>query len=157
MSLHVHIHGNVEATERALQGKYVVMVKFNQLSPGYVSPGHKTYGYMTNDSSIKVGDFVAVMSPSTGVCATEVVDVLLRRDFQYNASKWIIGKIDLTAYRNREENEKRLNKLRREIDQKKQELAAKYDLQMVAEDSPEGAKLVDEYESLMRALGETDY
>lgn len=61
-------------------------------------PNHsKQYSYLTDDDSVRRGDYVVVMSPSTGPTAVKVMEVL------YNtrstaAVKWVVDKIDFAAH-----------------------------------------------------------
>lgn len=60
----------------------------------------KTYHYLTDDSSVRAGDYVTVMSPlwdAPAVCKVVDIDWNTRLT---SAFKRIIGKIDLTEYHN---------------------------------------------------------
>lgn len=112
-----------------------------------VNPRSKEYYYklLPNMSKPKIGDLV-VTSCQNGfqVCAVTTLDAVA--DFPNMA--YVVGVVDVAAYRAEIERQDRKNRLHAEIMRKKKELESTIALEMYAERSPEFKALLDAYNNL---------
>lgn len=142
----------------------IIQVKFNDYDT-------KSYAYFTDDASISVGDFVAVVTPNNreqGVAvfgaATEEGGAPVMLGYPKIACvssttetvqgvemvrEWVVGKLDLESYAKRRETEERrkiLNaKIKRAVEDAKREL----DVSDLAARSPALAELLKQRENLV--------
>lgn len=122
----------------------VVEVKFLESSENY---NQKTYIYFT-DEEFTVGDNAVVMV----VNKLKIVEVVATRGFtkaQLNkATKWIVQRIDLTAHKERMEQQKVINDIKARLQQKKEELSEMAILKTLAQDDEETRNLLIELQNL---------
>lgn len=114
----------------------IVSVKFEEYG--------KAYCYLT-DLDLVVGDKAIVESPS-GFAVVNVIDVDCQN---IKASKWIVDKVDFTAYDERKARQERLHDLKKSMDKKRKELDEFEIFAYYASKDAEMASLYNEYMKLM--------
>ena len=119
-----------------------ISVKFTD---GY---SDKVYAYLTEDTEIKNDDCVVVDSPNGGYKVVRVVSVEETIESVTKASKWIVQKVDDTAYKARIEKEKRKAVLELKLARAVEEARKKVDYSELAKLNPEIAKMVEEMNSI---------
>lgn len=117
-------NGEVEVNNRTKE-------YFYRLLPGMTKP--------------KKGDFV-VTACSNGfqVCVVTTLDAM----FDMSDMAYVVGVVDVEAYRTTLERQKQKEQLHKELMRKKKELESTIALEMYAERSPEFKALLDAYNSL---------
>jgi hypothetical protein len=130
----------------------VVLVVFN----GNTQP----YAYHTRDPELKVGDFALVVSPHDGprgfrvpeldgsLQIVRVVDVKETAHSINAASKWIVGKIDLTAAFEEAERRGQIAVLEAKIKQARKAAEERVKLEQLRELSPELDGLITQLDQL---------
>lgn len=136
-----------EALPLSVAGQRIVRAQFVD------GRGQKDYAYYTDDETIAKDDFVVVVSPygevyddeSQGyVKVVKVVSVEETVEAITKASKWIVQKVDLAAYRERMKRIERLKLLDAKIEQAKKEAMRRLELKQLMDMSPELKQLVEE-------------
>lgn len=123
--------------ESETNGLTVVGVRFNGT--------YKTYHYWS-DIPFKEGDKAVVDTPSNGLTIVDVVSV--SKENASRVLKWIVQKIDLTAYQERVKLAERKRVLELEMDQRIEKLQERDRFKLFAKEDPQLAKMLKEYNSL---------
>ena len=104
--------------------KRVISVKF--ASDGGNSFNSKSYSYYTDDDTIQIGDYVVVAVDSMHNLIPKVTQVAethgLSKNDRDKACKWIVGKIDLLEYKEKQAIEKKINEVRAQLRQRREEM-----------------------------------
>lgn len=145
-------HRKAQQAASLINGVHTVEVCFrHELQPnrGYTHLPNKRYSYMTTDNTIKKGDVVVVDSPTTSYTCVEVVAVH-KNTKQPNASKWVVQKVNDTAYKNDIEMRKRIKQLEQQIGERAETLRRKFEINDLAKHDAVLAQFVTELELLKR-------
>jgi hypothetical protein len=124
----------------------------------------KTYAYYTADQDIAVGDYVNVVSPYDGqfnergnhfeealgghLVVVKVVSVEETVESIERAAKWVVSRIDVTAYAERQAKQERRQVLLAKVRKLEKEARARMELDKLRELSPELATAIDELSEL---------
>ena len=102
------------------------------------------YDYIYDLSApVKVGDNLVVDSPYSGLAIVKVVSIK-----ETGGTKYVVAKIDLTEYEERQAKLAKVKKLRTELDKKMKSLESTLKYQMLANLDPEARVLIDELRKL---------
>jgi uncharacterized protein (DUF1919 family) len=104
---------------------------------------YKPYDFKT-DLDLKEGDLV-VCDTARGYNVGQVVGI---KESSKSATKWIVCKVDLEAHQKRLEHEKKLAEIKAKMEQRRKKLESLQIYRMLAQEDPEMAKLLKEYEEL---------
>jgi hypothetical protein len=130
----------------------VVLVVFNN--------NCQTYAYHTRDSSLKVGDYALVVSPHDGprgfrvdelngsLQIVKIVDIKETVHSINAASKWIVGKIDLTAAFEEQRRREEIAVLQAKIQKARKAAEERVKLEQLRELSPELDTLITQLDQL---------
>lgn len=118
----------------------------------------KTYTYLY-DGEVKVGDYVVVAVPRTRYSADEsygyqvvkVTDIVEGRGPK--ATKYIVDVVNVEAYEQRVENEKKRQAIIAELTERQKKMDEETRFAMLAARDPEAARLLEELRHLGRASG----
>lgn len=122
----------------------------------------QTYSYHTRDESIQVGDYCLVISPIQDhkrgswriqnlngfLTIVKVVDVKETTHSINMASKWIVGKLDITSALAEAERQEQLAVLKAKIDKARKAAEERVKLEQLRELSPELDSLITAYDAL---------
>lgn len=130
---------------KMLMGNYkVATVKFlngTNTKQGYV--------FALYDNDINVGDAV-LCDTANGYNAAEVISIDTQQEYEgYQPTKEIICKVDFTAFKQRQENRVKAQKLKAEMEKKMQAMQELALYELMAEKSPELKEMLETYKSLL--------
>ena len=120
-----------------------VSVKF---SSGYQE---KTYAYLTDIDDVSVGDTVVVESPHSGMTCVVVKGIDDSAEAISKATKWVVCKVNDTAYRARIEAEREKAKILAKLQKIKAQVLEQNQFEELARLSPEAADLVKQLKTLI--------
>lgn len=119
---------------------YVVTVNYNT--------SHQSYAYLTDIEGIEKGDTLVVDSPSNGFTCVTVVSVEETVESVTKATKWVVSKVDVAAYKERMQKAERRKVLVAKL-KKMQEQALEKDMfSKLGELDPNAIPLIEELKKL---------
>ncbi len=109
--------------------------------------------FMDPTVELKSGDFVVVDSDGAPTVALVVAKELSAMDLA-RCSKWVIGRIDMTAHKQRLEQERVLKEMENKMDQKVKNIEKNTKYIMLAAQDPEMARMYNEMRKLDTTMPE---
>lgn len=109
----------------------------------------RIYSYFSDDLSIQIGDRAVVESPHDGYTLVRVVSVGDTIEGLEKAYKYLVCKIDDSAYLARKAKDREIALLRIKLEKEKKLAEERKVLESLREVSPEAAEIVDKLEKLL--------
>jgi predicted GTPase len=107
----------------------------------------KSYDFFTDIEDLKAGDTV-VVDTQNGLQLAKV-DMVYTEKTPGRATKWVVAKVDLSAHEARLEREKKAAELRKKLEARRKKLEEIAVYRMLAEQDPEMAEILKEYEEVV--------
>lgn len=108
----------------------------------------KDYNFLTDIDDLKVGDIV-VADTKMGLTLGKVT-LVQDSGININATAWIITKVDVEALKERKEKAIKLQRLQESMVERKKVIEQRNTFQALAENDEEMAKLLAEYDSMVK-------
>lgn len=109
---------------------------------------YKDYHFLTDIEDLKRGDIV-VVDTALGVNVAEVQEYVTK-PYTEAVAKWVISKVDLKAHKQRVARERKLMKIKEQMDARKQELQDIQLYEFLAAQDDSMADLLNEYKELLQ-------
>ena len=115
----------------------------------FETTAYKTYWYRCSTKSVKKGDYVVVKAPSGWPTVAQVLSTVDKYSARaFKASKYVIQKVSLKRYNEREERFQRKAKLEKSLDEMLKEVQKVTLYETLAGASPEFKELLKEYKEV---------
>ena len=108
----------------------------------------KRYAYLADIEGLAVGDVVVVDTPSNGFQCVTVVSLEETAETIAAASKWVVCKVDVSAYNQRLANIEKRKVLTAKLKKMQQEALEADQFALLVKLNPDAAALVEELKSL---------
>lgn len=108
----------------------------------------KDYNFLTDIDDLKIGD-VVVADTKMGLTLGKVT-LVQDSGININATAWIITKVDVEALKERKEKAIKLQRLQESMVERKKVIEQRNTFQALAETDEEMAKLLAEYDSMVK-------
>lgn len=130
--------------------KKVILVAFTKATPDHTA--EKEYAYFTDDPTIRPGDWVLVAQRwnndyRPAVAYVHKSEGVSQADIN-RATNWIVGKIDLSSYKRRMEEQAKITEIRNQLRQRRAEMEDMAFFQQMAKVDPVVAGLLSELNKL---------
>lgn len=108
---------------------------------------NKEYHYLYDlEEPIAEGDCVVVDTPNNGLTVVKVRRI--DEGISLNATKYVVDRVDMNAYRFRQEREKRRKAIVAQLTKMEKELQEEQRFAILAQTNPQASKLLEELRSL---------
>lgn len=125
--------------------QYIIGVKYDDNIYGK----EYDFKYECEVIDIKVGDKVIVESRNgLGIATVKTVIRLAVGEKYEKATAWVVQKVDMEAHNRRKFREKEAKKLKRKLDERRQQVEESIVYNMLAQSDPEFAKMLSDYARL---------